>query len=424
MTQQELIRSVLNLRGSALQEPERSRAASVAVRAAIERERAVKPTRFGEFRRKDCLLVALDPAYAEYACRLGEVADQLAQEDPLPSATRSLETLQAIAFPDVGRIDPPPHSRMVHLAAAASQTAAVSPRLELYPRRLSAERALKLAQSNLYGSPELSVANMRQRVLSRYPDAEPIPDRPELDALLKGINFRMEWSAERDAYVVHSSSQSILTSGVSSLERTHTRFERSRQGQPGEEESEAQRLQEKLEYGVRKGSFLVLAAEHRFLLRAQQELLARFDLESMDADRLFLDAMQSTAARLGVNWEVVLKADAAPADSRDWERLQMLVDKSLPAVQAAIAASRKTVLLTHPGLFARYQRLHVLDTLRNQVGTAQGPHGLWLLIPGGDQHGIPALGKDVIPMVNPAQFEVLNKAWLENKAIRKAKPKV
>jgi hypothetical protein len=265
---------------------------------------------------------------------------------------------------------------------------------------------------------------MRQRVLSRYPDAEPLPDRPELDALLKGINFRLEWSPERDAYVVQSGTQTILTSGVSSLERTHTRFERTRQGLPSEEEAEAQRLQEKLEYGVRKGSFLVLAAERRFLLRAQQELLARFDLELMDADELFLDAMQATAASLGVSWEVVLKADAAPADSRDWERLQMLVEKSVPAVKAAIEASRKTVLLTHPGLFARYQRLHLLDTLRNQVGTAQGPHGLWLLIPGGDHDGIPTLGRDVIPMVNPAQFEVLNKAWLENKAIRNAKARL
>ena len=35
------------------------------------------------------------------------------------------------------------------------------------------------------GVPSLTVAQMRERVSSRYPEAEPLPDRPALDDLLR-----------------------------------------------------------------------------------------------------------------------------------------------------------------------------------------------------------------------------------------------
>lgn len=424
MTHRELMAAVLNLRGSALEEPGRSRAASLAVRAAVESERGLAKPRFTEFRRRERIFVACDAAYAEYASQLGEVADNLAAEDPLPSVSRGLEALQAVPFPNLGQAEAPPPDRVARLAAVASRTAALSPRLEFYPRHLPAGRALKLAQGNLFAAKELTVASLRQLVLSRYPESEPVPDRPALDVLLAGINFRMEWSEARQAYWVGGASEAVLSSGISSLDRVRTRFERTDQEASSPEESEAQRLQEKLEYALRRGSFLVLAVGARFLARASDELTRRFDLQRIDADRLFLQALRATAGRLGVHWPVVLKADAASPDSRDWERLQALVEQSLPEVRQTIEGAGQTVLLTNPGLFARYRRMALLDTLRHQVGTSAGPPGLWLLLPGGDGQGRPALGQEVIPLVNPAHFEVLNRAWLENRPVRQAPLKV
>ena len=57
--------------------------------------------------------------------------------------------------------------RLLRLAAAASESAAVSSRQELYPRNMPAERALKLAQGALLGARELTVDQIRQRVLGR-----------------------------------------------------------------------------------------------------------------------------------------------------------------------------------------------------------------------------------------------------------------
>ena len=63
----------------------------------------------------------------------------------------------------------------MRLAAAASATAAVSSRLELYPRGMSSLRALKLSLGAVSGLRQLSEADLRGRVTSRYPAARLVP---------------------------------------------------------------------------------------------------------------------------------------------------------------------------------------------------------------------------------------------------------
>jgi serine/threonine protein kinase len=419
MTLRELIQTVLHLRGSLLEDPERQRMASVAARAAVETERGLKKPRFYDYRRGNRIFIAMDSSLADYARDLGDEADKIAGQDPLPTPARVIDCLQRIAFPEVGAIPPPGASRIASLAVAASQSAALSAKLEIYPRQLSADRALRLAQNNLFGSSKLTVDEIRHRVASRYPDAEPLPGRPTLDGLLAGINLPLRWSDSSEAYTLPPAGDAHLSTGITRISRTHTRFEPTRTP-PSEAEVEAQRVQDKLEYGIRQGSWLVLAAEAQHLDRAEAELLKRFPLHPIDGDRLFLSAMRQVADALGVNWNVVLEADAADPHSRDWETLLSLVRRAIPTVRSTIEQAPGPVLLTHPGLFIRYQQLPLLDVLRNQVGTHQGPPSLWLLIPGGDHQA--SLGGAAIPILNPAHFEKLNEAWLANKPIRHAKP--
>ena len=90
-----------------------------------------------------------------YGRKLGEKADQLAQEDPLVSPERAIQTLQEISL--VADTTPLPERRLLQLAAAASQGAALSSRQELYPRGMEAERAFRLSQGALYGVKSLTV---------------------------------------------------------------------------------------------------------------------------------------------------------------------------------------------------------------------------------------------------------------------------
>ena len=66
--------------------------------------------------------------------RLGAIADRMALEDPLPSPGRVEEELNLVAPPG-GKALPP--GRTLRLAAAASKSASLSARAELYPRGMS-----------------------------------------------------------------------------------------------------------------------------------------------------------------------------------------------------------------------------------------------------------------------------------------------
>lgn len=419
MTHEELITTLLHLRGSALPEPERSRMASMVVRVAIEAERHLQQPKFEELRRKGKIFIALVPELVDFAQAIGKIADQLADEETLPTSARTLESLQAVpfpthSFPDLAALDP---SRLVHLAAISSDHACANARLELYPRGLEAIRALRLAQNALFGSRELTVEELRERVASRYREAQPLPDRPELDELLANVGLLLQWSPEakegRGAYVQKYSSDLSVSERTASLHRSRTIIAPLPRKLVPEDVAEAMRLEEKLRYAEKHGSFLVLATPSRHLKQTAEEITKRFAVRCLDADALFLNAMKEEAEKLKVDWRKLLTADAGD-EPRDWERLQLLVSRIMPGIKTTLKNSRQTILLTNPGLFARYNQLDLFQEIRASVGTPQGPHGLWMIIPSHGPGTQPMLNQKAIPITNPAQFEILNEAWIAN----------
>lgn len=99
---------------------------------------------------------------------LGQAADQLAARVPLPSASEVERQLREIvaksAIADLAT------ERLTELAAESSANAARSPRLELYPRNLSAQRALELSAATLAAS-SIDAEELQRRVHARYPEA-------------------------------------------------------------------------------------------------------------------------------------------------------------------------------------------------------------------------------------------------------------
>jgi predicted transcriptional regulator len=130
MSAAELTRAVLSARGSSRVEPARSVFARAVTRAAIEAERERVEPRFFVRRAGECVLVARTLELADYAERLGRVADELATTDPLPGPARVREALERVRAPEGAALD---SARLVRLAAAAAAEAAVSSRLELEP---------------------------------------------------------------------------------------------------------------------------------------------------------------------------------------------------------------------------------------------------------------------------------------------------
>src|SRR5262249_10943512 len=149
-------------------------------------------TRSGE-----AFVLALTPETAEYAVRLARAAETVAAEGTLPSASRALQRLYDVPAPH-----PPPDcapltsERLLPPAVAVSTGAALSPRQEIYPRRMPAPRALRLGLGALTGlapGDAVKAEEVRQRILSRYPEAELLPDHPELDTLLKEVGLDLSW---------------------------------------------------------------------------------------------------------------------------------------------------------------------------------------------------------------------------------------
>ncbi len=71
------------------------------------------------------------------------------------------------------------------------------------------------------------------------------------------------------------------------------------------------------------------------------------------------------------------------------------------------------MLLINPGLLARYERLDLLDKLRNTAGTRGGPPSVWLLVPQASA-GLPMLDGHPIPVLSNTEWARLNEAWLQN----------
>lgn len=400
---EEVAEAVLAARGSASNQPHRRRVLSLAAtRAAVEVEAIQDASRFMLNRLHGRPFVVLDQEAGRYAGILGELADGLVQEDPLPPPYRVLQRLREV--PTSRELADP---RLLRLAAAASQTAAVSAREELYPRGMPARRALLLAHGALLGEVRLTPEEVRRRVAGRYPEAEPLPDRPELDALLKDAGWDLEWSEEAQAWLRAGAA------GLSTGSSSYTRFLSTEAGRrvQTEEEAEVSRLQERLGRSIQEGSFLVLSVRPRWYRQARQELEERFGVQVFSLDRLLVEAMREKAQAMKVDWRVVLDADAAPA-TKNWANLMRLVRAARPLVQERLRALDRPVLLVEAGLLARYQQMDLLEDLRDRAGSRDGTPAVWLLIPADEQHDLPVLDGHAVPILTPGQRARIPGAWL------------
>ena len=427
MTQRELAGAILARRGSVQEEPLRSRYAGACVRAAVEVERHLAAPRWivrrvdgraGVLLARDVVDDGGDPRIdgqkvADFALRLGRAADDLSAADPLLSPARVVEALQAVAEP-AGVTRPAPN-RLLELAAAVAQNAALSSRLELYPRGMAADRALKLALGALAGARTLTPEEIRSRVAGRYPDAARLPERPDLDALLRDAGSELRWEPDaagrQGAY--RSPLRRFVTVG-SATSYSRAASGASRVGETGAAEwGDADAFDQRLQRALKSRAFLALTVSPRRLGDAERALAAAFAVDARSADELLIRHMKAAAHEAGADWRIVLRADREPRASADWATLMRLVGhRALPRVRAELAAAPRAVLLTNLGLLARYDQMAFLDLLRDTAGGANGPPGVWLLVPSDAQESRPLVDGKPVPVFTAAQWARIPSAWL------------
>jgi serine/threonine protein kinase len=279
MTAQELALGLLARHGSLQSDDNlRLRLSMAVLRACCEAESQLSVQRFQVFERDENLLVALREELATYAFRLGEAADEVAGAEPLLAPQRALECLEAVAPPE--SVTRPSSQRLLRLATAVSRSAALSSRQEIYPRGMAAVQALRQSLGALTGAPYFRVEDVRDRVRGRYPEAAPLPGRPQLDDILQAGGCALLWQesgARGPGYYVPN--QGL---GPSAGTTTYIARHGTRDDGPVEWSAEvaaAVGFEERLALGARSGGFLAITVPTHHARQAEAELLGRFDLE-------------------------------------------------------------------------------------------------------------------------------------------------
>ena len=164
-----------------------------------------------------------DAAHTLDALRaLGHRADVLAQRIPLASPQVAVRELRE-ALPQTSlqnsqsgpwALDNLLDERLLRVACAWSTGAAQSARLEIYPRDMSAERALELCIASLDRDP--TEEEIRRRVIGRFPNVV-LPDGDAFDELLEAQDFERDEQQRR--YVRQS--RAGVTDPNTRLSHTH-----------------------------------------------------------------------------------------------------------------------------------------------------------------------------------------------------------
>jgi serine/threonine protein kinase len=403
-----------------------TRIAAGLLRLALDRAQALYRAEAGEeqlaARRRSgrIALLATDAALLDPAEALGRTADDLvaqarsAGETLVPAARAAQRLRDGWVRACAGQLASPAvlsDTRLLRLAAALAQNAAVSGSNELFHRDLSPTDALALALRGAGGSQAVAPHEIRDRVRARFPALPSLPDRPRLDQLISDAGLGLIYDEGQHGY--RWPTRAADTKDLASRQATITASAAPQLVSGG-------RSGHRLAESVGTRSFLALGVDADRTDNAIEALSDRFGAMVMDVTQVLIDAMRAQAAELGLPWDMVQAADAAPQGSRDATGLAALVQRSLPAIDAAIDAAvseapegTRPVLLTELAPLARYGHLAMLSRWSDLA--ARRPQAIWVIVPqlSGTQGAI--IDKRPLPLAAPGQFFRLDAEWISSR---------
>ncbi|MGH9230949.1 MAG: BREX system serine/threonine kinase PglW, partial [Acidimicrobiales bacterium] len=241
---------------------------------------------------------------ADYAVGLAERTRALVADAAVVARTDLVDALRQLDAPDGTR--PLPDAHLAELAASLCPAAAVNSRLELYRRGLPAEDALRAARRAFVATDGVTPDDLAAKVRARFPDAEPLPPRPRLDALLDRAALDLRYDAATGEY--RPPTPPAADSTGESLPR-HATAVPTRVVTPVEID-EAADFEDRLARAVDGGGLLVLVTDTRNLDRATDEL-ARLPVTVVDMDDWLIGEIERLTAGGRPSWELVVEADAA-----------------------------------------------------------------------------------------------------------------
>ena len=349
---------------------------------------------------------------------LGDAADALAARPIVPGQSEAQRAFaEAVADTPLAAL---PLERLADIAAAASATAARSARLEIYPRGMEPERALTLSASQLRSN--LEPAEIVRRVSLRYPAAQPLPDRPALDALLAvhGLVF----DAPRGQYVRAGENEpTIMSSRLPTLTERFTTALPSQSLSMDPEAVQAREFDALLRNAAERRELRVLGVRPDRARSAALALASRLGTQPIAFDQRLVAAIRVEMERAGIAQdEVVHAADRAGRTGSAWRNLVKLATLAGNALMDELLITNQVLLLTQLGLIGRYR----LDGLVEKLLAGRRPAPVFMLVPSHDTGAIPTIqspgGDYPIPGLLRSQVLWVPLEWLDNHHNRPAEP--
>lgn len=324
--------------------------------------------------------VPVEADLLDYAAALGREADRIVRFDddaPLPSPAEVRQRLRGV--PTKPGMAPLSDVDLVTLAAAASENAQATARLELYPRSLSLKRVLDIVQVASYlGEPGITPQQIVDRVRARFPHMDPPgvhvirrqlrEDFPNLESRTASDGTEY-WYLPRTAIT-----RSITYSAISA-------------GGGYEPPSEHESARRRLDQAVARGGYLAVKTWMSEAERVAELLASRPDVAAFDASAEFVRVVTEMINQYGgPPWDVVVAADVpgGPPEFGNMvaEACMILGDRIRAAGQdRPVFVYGATPLARYP---AGRDLLRTLAQQARESGTA--PYGLWLLCPMGNPY--------------------------------------
>jgi hypothetical protein len=258
---------------------------------------------------------------------------------------------------------------------------------------------------------------VQQRVHSRFPEAQPLPGRPQLDQLLEPLGLRWVDDGASSGYCLPQ------VAPVVSATHSHTRLHTSQQGtvQYDEQLHVATEFEKRLRHLVANGGFCALNVRPARVEVLEHRLVQRLGAVLVDVDATLLAAMREVAAANRVDWQLVLATDA-DRDSLDWPKVKELANMAMPAVRERIISAGATVVLTGAGLLARFGHMNLLDELRDHGDGVRPIAGaimrtVLVLVPTDHVDDKPMLGGAPVPVFQPSQWAAVPSVWLDDRPL-------
>lgn len=395
MTVDEAVTSLVARRGSLRSGEERARLGSALLRAVYELDFR-SASRVLELRnrggsRVDLLALSeqADPddtgrefppadLLLESGTELGRRADELVAGGEVVPLSASAAPLRETFTDIAGPLDAPiSDARLVRLAAAASDIAALSGLEELYPKDLNPQTAVEFA---LRGKPgrRISETAIRRSVLTRFPLVK-FPQSPaKFDTLVTTV---LPGMVNRDGVYEPETARSAP------LSSTHlTSFAPTATSEVGR----------RLDESLRRRGALTLCVPPKRYTKAIAALTSGFPVRALDIGELVVSATKEFAGSHGIEWPFVVGVDAGAKGGADWANLTRLVQQAVtPPLESELAAEQP-LLVVNAGPLVRYGMANVLASLLD-VGTPR-PAARWLLVAMHSDHSTPRLEGAPVPL--------------------------